>query len=293
MVANQEFEIIKSLIGKDVTEENLKCVDKYICENMGIFIPSIGFCKYAIKPNHTHPSYSFIILFDENPALFQSSIKIKNNQCLLGCLSPNIPHEEKITDTFNRYIALFIDSNFFNNCLSQYSSVQLPQLYWEQYSMDLKFLFYINKFMSEYEDNQNAKAEMLKSLSFIITNEIIRCILNKNSYSSLTPSSTINIVCNHMEQHFNNKITVNDLAQLCNVSPSNLNQLFKKEMHISPIEYLINLRLRKSKKYLRETNDSITDIAIKCGFYSASHFSSCFSKQFGLSPSQYKKIFNP
>ena len=95
-----------------------------------------------------------------------------------------------------------------------------------------------------------------------------------------------------MEQHFSEKITVDTLAQLSNMSQSNFNRLFKKEMNISPIEYLINLRLRKAKKYLSEMSNSISDIALKCGFYSASYFSSCFYKQFNLSPSEYQKIFN-
>ena len=146
--------------------------------------------------------------------------------------------------------------------------------------------------MNEYEENSPLKNEILDCLSFIITNELIRCILNVNNNSVPCSNSIINSCCNYMEQHFSEKITVDILAQLSNMSQSSFNRLFKKEMNISPIEYLINLRLRKSKKYLREMSNSISDIALKCGFYSASHFSSCFYKQFNLSPSEYQKIFN-
>ena len=82
------------------------------------------------------------------------------------------------------------------------------------------------------------------------------------------------------------------MCSLVNMSESNFNKLFKKQTNFSPIEYLINVRLKKAKKYLRETNYIITDIALKCGFYSASHFSSCFMKQLGITPSDYKKLFD-
>ena len=292
MIDNYEFNIIKSLVGYDITENNLRCVDKYISKNMGIFIPSIGFCEYAIKPNHTHPSYSFVILFNNNPQLFEQTICLKENECLLGCLSPNVPHEEKISDTFSRYIAIFINTDFFHKCLYNYGIKELPQLLWNQYAIDSNLITFINKFMNEYEENNLAKNEMLDSLAYIITNEIIRSILNVNKTSIVCENFTINTCCNYMEQHFSEKITVDKLAKLSNMSQSNFNRLFKKTVSVSPIEYLINLRLQKSKKFLREMNNSISDIALKCGFYSLSHFSSCFYKQFNLSPSEYQKIFN-
>ena len=59
----ENFEQIKALIGEDVTEEDLKYVDCYMHEKIGLFIPSLGACGYAKKPFHTHPSYMFIITF--------------------------------------------------------------------------------------------------------------------------------------------------------------------------------------------------------------------------------------
>lgn len=46
-----------------ISESDLKYVDYYVSENFAIFIPSVGFCEYAIMPQHTHPAYSFILFF--------------------------------------------------------------------------------------------------------------------------------------------------------------------------------------------------------------------------------------
>lgn len=293
-MSDSDFKIVQSLVGADITKENLRCVDFYISEKLSIFIPSIGFCEYAIKPHHKHPSYSFIILFSDEQKLITPTILIPHNHYLVTCISPEIPHEEKISDEFNRYIALFIDKDFFDSILSIYSPKKTPKYLWDTFTIHKNIIFYINKFMSEYENKNYGSTSMLNSLSEIITNEIIRCTLSvddKHLDKSLEDNS-IQYIIDYINQHFSEKITVKFLCSLVNMSESNFNKLFKKQTNFSPIEYLINVRLKKAKKYLRETNYIITDIALKCGFYSASHFSSCFMKQLGTTPSDYKKLFD-
>lgn len=293
-MSDSDFKIVRSLVGSDITKENLRYVDFYISENLSIFIPSIGFCEYAIKPHHCHPSYSFIILFSDDQKLITPTISVPPDHYLVTCISPKIPHEEKISDDFNRYIALFIDKDFFNTILSVYNQKRSPNYLWDTFAIHKNIIFYINNFMSEYENKNYGSTNMLNSLSEIITNEIIRCTLSLDSkyLDNSLEDNSIQYIIDYINQHFSEKITVKFLCSLINMSESNFNKLFKKQTSFSPIEYLINVRLKKAKKYLRETNYIITDIALKCGFYSASHFSSCFMKQLGITPSDYKKLFD-
>ncbi len=293
-MSDSDLKVVQSLVGSDITKENLRYVDFYISEKLSIFIPSIGFCEYAIKPNHSHPSYSFIILFSDNQKLVTPTISIPSDHYMVTCISPEIPHEEKISDDFNRYIALFIDKDFFNSILSLYTPKSSPNYLWDTFAINKNIMVYINKFMSEYEDKNYGSNNMLLSLSEIITNELIRCTLNlDNKYPDKSlEDNSIQCIIDYINHHFSEKITVKSLCNLVNMSESNFNKLFKKQISSSPIEYLINLRLKKAKKFLRETNYTITDIAIRCGFYSASHFSSCFMKQLGITPSDYKKLFD-
>jgi len=292
-INEQDFKIIQSLVGQEITQENLKFVDFYISEKLSIFIPSIGFCEYAIKPNHTHPAYSFTIFFSDEQKIVNSDIDIPNDHYLITCMSPEIPHEEKVSDSFNRYIAVFIDKDFFNFNLSMYMCEEAPYYFWDTFTIHKNILFFINKFMTEYEEKNYGSSNMLNSLSEIITNELIRCTLEMKQpdYSHLK-TNDIHSIVHYINQHFSEKITTYSLCKLINMSESNFNKLFKKEVGSSPIDYLINIRLKKARKFLRETNYPITDIALKCGFYSPSHFSSCFVKQFGITPSDYKKLFN-
>lgn len=289
----QDMKNIKNLVGSSITKDNLKHVDVYVSNNLSIFIPSTGFCEYAIKHNHTHPSYSFIIFFSESQNMIDIKIQVPESYYLMSAMSPEIGHEEKISDNFNRYIAVFIDKDFFDEQYTIYDSNKPNNYFWDQFIIKKDILSFIKKFMNEYEENSLGREKLLNTLSIIITHEFIRSILSMDIINDISiKKDEIQIAINYMNHHFGEKITIEFLSKLSNMSESNFNRNFKKEVGSSPIEYLINIRLKKAKKLLREKNINITEISLKCGFYSLSHFSSCFTKQFGISPSDYQSYFN-
>lgn len=289
---NKDFKYIENLVG-NITKDDLSCVDVYVHKNLGIFIPSIGFCKYAIKPNHTHPSYSFILFFSEKDSIIAPSINIPSNSYLCCAMSPNIPHEESKSENFHRYIAIFIDEYYFKKQLSFYTENIYDKYFWSQFTINKSIINYIKNFMTEYEENNNNRDEILMSLSILITNEIIRNLLKiqGNNNNDITDTETLKAL-DYMNANFGDKITLRTLCSVTNMSESNFNKIFREQTGMSPIKYLINLRIKKAKKFLRNTELSITDISMKCGFYSVSHFSSCFTNVVNISPTDYQKLFN-
>ena len=95
----------------------------------------------------------------------------------------------------------------------------------------------------------------------------------------------------YMEQHYPEKITVKELAGLGYMSVSSLNRKFKAETGRTPMEYLIELRIENSKKLPRRKNISMADIAVRCGFSTGAHFSACFYKHTGRTPSEYQASY--
>ncbi|MGN1105127.1 MAG: helix-turn-helix domain-containing protein, partial [Huintestinicola sp.] len=63
---------------------------------------------------------------------------------------------------------------------------------------------------------------------------------------------------------------------------------FKNETGVTPIEYLIGIRLERAKTMLKRKSISVTEIAMNCGFGSSAHFSSCFQSRVGISPTEYR-----
>ena len=65
---------------------------------------------------------------------------------------------------------------------------------------------------------------------------------------------------------------------------------FKKYKGVSPINYLINIRISEAKHLLQTTNYSVSKIAQSIGFSSQSYFSQVFRKELEMTPLQYRKL---
>lgn len=93
----------------------------------------------------------------------------------------------------------------------------------------------------------------------------------------------------YIHQHYDLKITIDDIAAAGMVCRSRCCELFSKYIGQTPNNYLIQHRIMKSCEMLRETNMPISEIAIACGFQTASYFSYVFRKETGLVPQNFRK----
>lgn len=95
----------------------------------------------------------------------------------------------------------------------------------------------------------------------------------------------------HLENHFIDEITVERLAQIAGISVPHLNRRFRQLMRISPMEYVLSLRIQEAQRRLMTTDRGIGDIAVSTGFYDQSHFTKRFRKVTGMTPLAYRKRF--
>ena len=97
-------------------------------------------------------------------------------------------------------------------------------------------------------------------------------------------------IVDYLEDHYTEKISLDQIAQNMYLSPFYISRIFKSEVGDTPINYLINLRMEKARQLLQEKpNCSVQEIALQVGYDDAYHFSKLFKKHFGQSPSQYRK----
>lgn len=282
---------IQHLVGS-ITEEDLECVDVAVAEYVGIFVPSTGFCKYAISPRHTHPAYMFNIFLEDEQIIIQREIEVPQNSYLSVVLSPELPHEEKMGESFKRYYAVMIHKAYFEKEYNLYTGKMPPKYIWKQFLVNSDIMFYINQFTYEYERNDKNKEKNLEALSMLIAQAFIRSLANtEEKTEAISKDYEIQKVEHYMQQNFGSKITIGELAEKANMSESHFIRTFKKETNLSPMDYLMNVRIEKAKKILKDGTKIITDIALSCGFSSASHFSSSFQKKTGRTPTEYRKKY--
>lgn len=92
-----------------------------------------------------------------------------------------------------------------------------------------------------------------------------------------------------IQENFAEKLTLEDIADSAAVSTRECLRCFKSSIRQSPMDYLIEYRVRTAKKMLETTDLSITDIALRCGFNSNSYFTKLFHRICGKTPNAYRK----
>jgi len=91
-------------------------------------------------------------------------------------------------------------------------------------------------------------------------------------------------------QNYQDKITLNDIAQAGEICRSKCCKIFKKYLSKSPIDFLNTYRLEVSMTLLMNSSFNITEVAFLCGFHNPSYFTENFTRYKGCSPSEYRKM---
>ncbi len=102
------------------------------------------------------------------------------------------------------------------------------------------------------------------------------------------PEHHLRRVLDYINDHLDQPIKLADLAQLVGISPFHFSHLFKQSVGIAPYQYLLQQRIERAKRLLKQGDRSIIDIALLCGFSSHSHFSKHFRQVTGLTPKAYR-----
>ena len=93
-----------------------------------------------------------------------------------------------------------------------------------------------------------------------------------------------------IEKGCNENLYIKEIADLCNVSESYFRRLFKEYSGMSPMEYIIQYKIRRAKTLLRYNNISAAEIAELLGFGDPSYFTKKFKEYTKMTPTEYRKI---
>jgi AraC-like DNA-binding protein len=94
----------------------------------------------------------------------------------------------------------------------------------------------------------------------------------------------------YLNSHYGDPISLSDMTRIANISRSQLHRLYRRFYQTTPKNYLIKIRMEKSRSFLAHSDMSISEVALNVGYTSLQHFSGVFRRQQGISPREYSKI---
>ncbi len=147
----------------------------------------------------------------------------------------------------------------------------------------------VNEF-SRTDDNfrsASIKSTILQLLVYLSVNYSEK--KGKTAKPVSTTDENIKLAIGYLKSHFNEQLTIDEIAKKANLSKYYFIRQFKAATGLSPIAFLNSIRCENAKKLLAKNKYSIHEIAIQCGFENDSYFSKTFKKYTNMLPKEFQK----
>lgn len=90
-------------------------------------------------------------------------------------------------------------------------------------------------------------------------------------------------------ENYTGNYSLQEVSRVANLSPYHFIRVFRAETGKTPYDFLLDVKIEKSKEMLKSVSKTVTDACFGCGFNNISHFTVAFKKRVGVTPSDYRK----
>jgi len=156
-------------------------------------------------------------------------------------------------------------------------------------ALDQELLGVVLRFLRAVKDTADRRV-----LAPLYLQELVYRVLQREQYARLlalaaaeSVSNPVSAVLEYMRAHLSEPLTVADLADLVNLSPSAFAHLFRDITSRSPYQFLKEMRLDRARELLVDGNLTVARVSKEVGYASVSHFISEFRGRFGVTPRAY------
>jgi AraC-like DNA-binding protein len=141
-------------------------------------------------------------------------------------------------------------------------------------------------------NNENIKciedAKSIEELTDVLNVMVEQMAEHIFSFQGVRHAAALRKVERYLQENYHRKISLKEVADMSGLSAPYFSTIFKEEMGENFSSYLNQLRVEAASRLLRETNQSLSEIAGACGFEDQSWFSKIFKSYTGLSPGKYR-----
>lgn len=248
--------------------------------------------------SHWHEKIEFLYFIKGKAAIQCNSSEFEVEAGDLIVVNSNELHQGHCISEEAEYYCIIIDTSLFQNrlldiCETKYINPIYHNriLFKNKIENDIDVGKYITEFAREYEAKEIGYEMAIKAYIY----QLLTLLLRKHVQLILTPQEYVvrmnnlkrfNKVLEFIEEKYNEKITLNQLCSLANLSRFHFCRIFKDMTGKAVGEYTNSLRINKAEVMLKEGGKNITEIGMSCGFNDINYFSRVFKKYKRIPPSQ-------
>jgi AraC-like DNA-binding protein len=238
-------------------------------------------------------TFSFLIEGNKEVVFDNSTLSINNSKFLI-MKSGHCLMTEKLSDIYNyRSLLLFFSNEVLLKFIRKNELNKLPS---NEYKSVYSFEYdeFIKRFVNSLQDISKLSKDIQKKLLEVKFEEIILYLIavygTEFIYSLLEKSNdTSQKFIQVVETNRMSKLTLKELAFLCNMSISTFKREFEKHYNESPIKWFQNKRLEYAHHLLYKEQKSSSEIYFEIGYESLSSFIQAYKSKYGMTPKQHHK----
>ena len=121
--------------------------------------------------------------------------------------------------------------------------------------------------------------------------EILYFIHSRDNYynrDTSKPNERMNLIIKYINENYNTPLSIQDVADRFGITRDHLCHVFPQHVGVTFVTYLNVIRIKAACDMLREQKDTVSNIAVQCGFSSSHYFCKVFKQEKGISPSEYR-----
>lgn len=253
---------------------------------------------------HQHPEYQlFLVLKGWGTRFIGDNIKPFNPGDLVFT-GPNLPHlwrndpdTKKSSKTLG--IVIYFPQNFLSEIINSKEEMENIRLLFEKAGRGLEIYGKTNKMVGKmmqellYANGVSRLIILLQILNTIADSTDSHPITHVNyiPINNKTESDRMNKIYRYIMKNFRNKISLEVIADLINMTPSSFSRYFKSRVNKSFSDFLKELRIDYARKLLNENKISINSVSYDSGYTTLSNFNKQFKEVTGKTPLQYRNEY--
>ena len=170
--------------------------------------------------------------------------------------------------------------------LNQYDFPNNKNVFFAGFSSDYEYFY--TKIIQELQLERKNYTDMI-SLFFKQLLIVVNRFLIEEKKSNTEIQNKVEKATHYFNEHYNEEINIDDFAASINMSTCYFIRCFRQIVRVSPLQYILSLRMSNAKNLLGNTTYNINEIAQIVGYENQLYFSRLFRKNVGVSPSEYRK----
>ena len=253
-------------------------------EKLNVFAAEVRYCE-----PHWHPAPELITVLAGrfSIAVGQQSVELTCGEMLY--INAEEVHSLNAEESGSQLLTVQFSPGLFDELHPA------PSLQWRTYAhlpadMDRPVRQRLTALLEQLIDN-HAPFQRIAAIYLLLDALVAAGKPTQRAENSLREEAMIKEGIDYINQHFDQPLTLSDVASHTGMSYSWFSRLFKKVSRHNFKEYLTLVRLNKARTLLRDTRTPITEISHSCGFQEHKYLIAAFNKYCGLTPTEYRKRF--